>query len=36
MTYPLPPSIAEQKDALRREVIEAPNRYRIVFVGNFF
>lgn len=36
MTYSLPPSIEEQKDALRQEVIDAPNRYRIVFVGNFF
>lgn len=28
--------IEEQKEALRHDVIDAPNRYRIVFVGNFF
>lgn len=30
------PSIPEQREALRHSVINAPNRYRLIFVGNFF
>ena len=31
-----PPSVAEQRESLRSRIIEAKNKYRIVFVGNFF
>lgn len=30
------PSVEDQKNALRNAVIDAPYKYRIVFVGNFF